>query len=198
MTNQKILDRLFYRAAVHLTGRKDIQIRFRDPSVRGGDGFACLDKLERPVIEIRPDLSDERKLFVLLHECAHVKLHSKYWKANPNVDAFSGSIESPRGWWKNNPGLKAIGEARETEADELARKWLVYAHNREDEYGGETQLERLLKAATDWMDADDIYRRAMKTAERAGIMQAQKVIEFNKWKLEQLRLTRTNKSEFDS
>jgi hypothetical protein len=193
MTTKAILDRLFYKAAAHLTGRKDVQVRMRVPSVKDADGFACLDKLGLPLIEIKPDLSDERKLFVLCHECAHIKKQSKDWKANPNSDAFSESQRSPRSYW-DYPGIKAVAQANEDEADALATTWVKYAYSNCSIYGGEIELEKWLKALAGWMPPED-YDRLIKRAERMAIKGAAEVIEFQKWKLEQLRLTRSDPEE---
>jgi len=192
MTTKALLERLFYRVAAHLTGRKDIQVRLRIPSSMDCDGFACADKLGLPLIEIRPDLSDERKLFVFCHECAHIKKQFHTWKANPNSDAFSGTQESPRNYW-DYPGIKAIAEANEDEADSLANEWVRYAVNNANSYGGEIELEKWLRALDCWILPDD-YARLARLAGDEGRLAAAKMVEFNKWKLEQLRLTNKKRS----
>lgn len=119
-------------AAFQLTG-KSTQVYFREPIVSGAGGTAFLDESGQQVIEVRPERTPEFMLYAFCHECAHLKL--KHTKQKIRARA-PGTITLD---WPHELKARAT---QESQADELAHKWIDYAHKNARQ-SGDYLLERL-------------------------------------------------------
>ena len=105
---------LYQAVGCHLAGREiDLKIK---PTLTGGPGCMYINSRGIPVIEIDPDLSEEKSLWVFLHELAHVVLHAGEMPENPIAEV-------------SQPGtFKAIHDSgEEDQTDGLAVTWLNYS-----------------------------------------------------------------------
>jgi len=125
--------------ALNLTGDRELKVIFRDPAYQGADGCFYKSAAGKPIIEIKPYLQDDRGLFVLCHECAHVVLHPG---EIVNKDVSSKPSRS-----------MIIQEAdqvpdHEDQADQLANEWIAYAKKNAHAYSepGMKEIEALLWA----------------------------------------------------
>jgi len=131
---------LMVEVALKLTGDRDLRIIMRDPAYQGADGCFYKSASGKPIIEMKPYLKDDRILFVLCHECAHVLLH-------PGEIVSIDVSDKPSGSMKINREIDIIPK-HEDEADQLANKWIDYAKKNSHAYyePGMSELESMLWA----------------------------------------------------
>lgn len=119
-------------AAFQLTGKRT-QVYFREPIVTGAGGTAYLDESGHQVIEVRPERTPEFMFYVYCHELAHLKLEHSSQRIRAQAP---GSIRLD---WPKERKERAT---QESQADELAHKWIEYA-NKHARQSGDYLLERL-------------------------------------------------------
>jgi len=103
----------------------DLEVVFRDPSIKGADGCFYRIASGKQVIEMKPYLRDDRSLFVLLHECAHAVRHREREDNEDLRSSASGSVKI---------NFDDVPKKREDEADQLANEWIAYAKRHQGEY----------------------------------------------------------------
>lgn len=122
---EKVLSVLVAR---HLSGR-DVSISWQDPGqcAYGKALGQSLREGNKGIIEIMPGLDDERMLAVLLHECAHARLH---------FDTAPTKAQTLRPGISNMPvigeRIKQYHRQREREAIAQAQAWQRWADARGD------------------------------------------------------------------
>ena len=128
---------LMAAVASRLAGDLHLRVIFRDPAYRGADGCFYKSADGKKIIELKPYLDADRSLWVLLHECAHARLHGGDL-VNKDVSAKpSGSMAI---------GAHDVIPENESAADQLARKWLSWARDHANYEPGVSELEALLWA----------------------------------------------------
>jgi hypothetical protein len=134
-----------YQAVVNKLAGRPILLRFCDPYGRQSRAEAHVrDTDNTAVIDIRPGLSLEKTYQALLHEAAHVRLHSAYLMPSNVHRLPSGAGESI---YAGKSELQVgILTSVETEADLRASEWTQKA----EKIGGIN--------STDWNDVS-IFRR---------------------------------------
>jgi Zn-dependent peptidase ImmA (M78 family) len=132
---------LISAVASHLVGERELKVIFRDPVMKKADGCFYKSSSGEPIIEIKPYLDDDRVLFVMLHECAHVVLHRDDVRINDMSSKPSGSVAI---------GHHDVIPKNEREADELANKWLAYARRCVKREQGMSEIEALLWALLEY------------------------------------------------
>ena len=131
---------LMVAVAEKLTGERGLKVIFRDPAYAKADGCFYKSSSGEPIIELKPYLRDERALFVLLHECAHVILHPSEIDIRDVSSKPSGSMVI---------GEHDVIPKSENEADRLANKWIAYAKKHARREPGMREIEALLWALLD-------------------------------------------------
>jgi len=122
---------LYEAVAQRLSGRP-VELHWRYPEgvsdYRHGKRVRWLGATSRrgnkAIIEIDPELTDEKHFDVFLHECAHARSHANGYRdyADPITDDFS---KAPATWGERIAQAKYGAE--EIEADEQASRWRAYA-----------------------------------------------------------------------
>jgi hypothetical protein len=107
--------------AKQLTKRK-VQVRLQQPFGDKTAGSAH-KSLGVGVIDIAPDLPEDKQLQVFLHECAHVL---KDWVSLPDYPAF---LDNKPGAWKMSAKDVAdkVADPREPGAGKQAGEWATWA-----------------------------------------------------------------------
>lgn len=132
-------DRAAYtRLAVRCLAGRPVEVRLQPPPPPWDDcdGLALRNEAGG-VVYINPALPDDRYLYVVAHEAAHIKMH---WSTMPPVAAGQQLPAPPAA-----PSIGALKAAalREREADDQAARWVAYANKR----GGSTMGGKLYALA---------------------------------------------------
>ena len=131
--------------AEKLSGRKVI-LRFQQPASKNADGeLQCLSD-GTALIDINPNLSSSREIWVLAHECFHAKSHFKEMGRIDKRDAL-----------RKKPAQEKFNAFRaydrmELEANTQANKWIEYAEKNWKRYLPGTELECKLEALLEMKD----------------------------------------------
>ena len=129
---------LYQAVGSHLAGR-EIDLKVKKPVTAGSLGCMYNNGKGIPTIEIDPDLTDERSLWVFLHEVAHVVLHSPAMTKSQRLTTLK-----PGGY---TPG--PMNQNDENDANILAREWWAYSEDHLYRYPGKSKTTRQLLALRD-------------------------------------------------
>jgi hypothetical protein len=158
---------LFEKAAQALTG-KVVTVRLRRPVISYFDGQAYI-KDGRAFIDINPWLSEDDQVYVLCHECGHIKTNTATGDIDPHLSPGSLRLSQLEAWqYKNHPA----SIKRESAAESWAQKWLAYADLHYREYPGWSLAERKLEALKRWIPTE--LEAAVKRAASLGAAEALK------------------------
>ena len=168
-TEMKELKVLCERVGRRLTMRP-VQVRFQQPAWREAKGSAC-KRGRTAVVDIKPGLSSEEFLFVLLHEFGHIKCLWGSWTVKV-PDYKPGSLRLPA-------GLKAAGAVSVSEdaANRLAKEWYAYSQRHSAKYEG-SWLKRNLLSLEHYMEPELL--EIMERAVNSGVEKAMKKVQKNR------------------
>lgn len=130
-------------AATALSGHP-VEVQYRQPYVKEYTGLATRNG-DTGIIQLRPGMSAEKTLWVLLHEIAHQKLH---WRTLPRRSKVHTLAQgSYRITDHAKFDARYAADRREAEAEGQARRWL----NQAQKYHGDNavKLLRLAQASFD-------------------------------------------------
>jgi hypothetical protein len=171
-------DELWIKAAYTLAGYP-VSVRFRQPICLDYDGQAYIIG-GVPTIDIKPNLDDETTLYILTHECGHIRLGHA-----PEIDP--GQLPGSQKLTALGTKLRQIHPVmreQETGADRLSSVWLDYARKHAREYPGDSDLAKKLKALASYISPELQLR-----VNKAALKGAGEAVEFVKWKIAQEKLT---------
>ncbi len=142
--------KLLNDAAQHLAGRP-VVVRMQEPVWNNASG-ACYKSLDgRAIVDVNPGANDV--LFTFLHECAHLRT---IWSEMTPSDVWTDEPGSHR--VKSEPMRTALRTAslpRESQADQIAQRWLDYAKKYSYRYNsGQNLLDARLRALLTWPTLD--------------------------------------------
>lgn len=132
----KTLYDLMAATASHLAG-KPVMVRLQKPATKGMDGECHADERGRVVIDIKPDLDNDRFIYVYCHEVSHARLHT--FKPSTVNKAGAGTL-APL------PVTRSY-QLHEDQADTQAAAWIAYAKANAKPY---YDLEQALWALLDY------------------------------------------------
>jgi len=124
-TNLIVLRVLAEYVARYLSGR-DVEIWWVEPETNMAAVGAAFRNGRKGLIQIVPGLSPDRMLGVLVHECAHLRLH---WDSLPYLGAWRNTRHASFRA-VSTPEKTARFNKREREAEELEAYWLRWASER--------------------------------------------------------------------
>jgi hypothetical protein len=140
-------EELIRRVASHLSG-VPVVVRFREPAVQGASGQVYQASGGVVVVDVNPNLNQNDRWKVFLHEIAH--LHLKHYQlTSTSHQAGSGSVERKQadreGWNQSEP---------EQQAEHLAEQWNQYAMKRGNFHLNRnlslSPVQAMLKALLEW------------------------------------------------